>query len=184
MQLLASAGKSAPEPEKPAKPEPVQTPPKQQQGKQKNPNPNPNAQGKKKNTPQAHPEQQQREENLANITAELMSDLSILDELTGKPLSDDILVCAIPMCAPYAAVKDFKFKVKLTPGSTKTGQATNMALSVFKRSSEITPAEKDLLTSVNDGEVNLQMMGNVKVSTPGLAQLSKAKKNQKNSKKK
>ena len=67
---------------------------------------------------------------------------------------------------------------------TKTGQATNMALSVFKRSADITPPEKDLLTSVNDGEVNLQMMGNVKVSTPGLAQLSKAKKNQKKSKKK
>merc|ERR1712137_394503 len=97
--------------------------------------------------------------------------------------ADDSLVGAIPMCGPYAAVKDFKFKVKLTPGGQKTGQAAKLSINVFKHSPDITPLEKDLLSSLNDAEVNLQMMGNVKVSTPGMTQMNKSKKNQKRSKK-
>merc|ERR1712137_564950 len=126
---------------------------------------------------------EQREENLQNITTEAMSNQSTLDELTGKPFDDDVLICGIPMCGPYSAVKDFKFKVKLTPGNSKTGRAVSTSMNVFKNTTGVTPQQKDLISAVHDTESMLQMIGNVKVSTPGLANLSKQKgKNQKKKK--
>ena len=119
---------------------------------------------------------QEREESLQNLTTEQMSNVSFLDELTGKPLEDDVLVCAIPMCGPYSTVKDFKFKVKLIPGSSKTGRAVSTSLNVFKNTEGITPQEKDYITSLNDSECMLQMLGGVKVSTPGLANKANNKK--------
>ena len=88
------------------------------------------------------------------------------------------------MCAPYSAIKDYKFKVKLTPGSTKAGAACNTAVNIFKRHADTTPQEKDLLSTLSDSECLLQMMGNVKLSVPGMAALNSSKKKQKKQKKK
>jgi hypothetical protein len=48
----------------------------------------------------------------------------------GRPNDDDILMFAIPICAPYAVMHDYKYKVKLTPGTGKRGKATKTALQV------------------------------------------------------
>ena len=40
----------------------------------------------------------------------------MLDSLTGLPRADDTLLFAVPVCGPYAALQNYKFKVKLTPG--------------------------------------------------------------------
>ena len=126
---------------------------------------------------------EEREESLQQLTSEQMSNLSLLDELTGKPQDDDVLIAAIPMCAPYASIKDYKFKVKLTPGSSKTGRAVQTTLNVFKQSSTITAQEKEMINAMNDSEAMLQMMGNVNISTPGLSNLNKNKNKNKNKKK-
>ena len=34
--------------------------------------------------------------------------MSLLDSLTGCPLSEDLLLFAIPVCAPYTAVQNYK----------------------------------------------------------------------------
>ena len=34
--------------------------------------------------------------------------MSLLDSLTGSPLSEDLLLFAIPVCAPYTAVQNYK----------------------------------------------------------------------------
>lgn len=47
-----------------------------------------------------------------------------LSALTGRPVAGDILLYAIPVCGPYEALKDFKFKVKLVPGGDKKGHST------------------------------------------------------------
>jgi hypothetical protein len=46
-----------------------------------------------------------------------------VDKLTGKPHPDDVLLYAVPMCGPYTALSNFKYKVKLTPGTGKKGTA-------------------------------------------------------------
>ena len=44
-----------------------------------------------------------------------------INKLTGKPLAEDVLLYAIPVCGPYSAIRSFKYSVKLTPGTMKKG---------------------------------------------------------------
>ncbi|CZT50730.1 related to DUF814 domain protein [Rhynchosporium secalis] len=46
-----------------------------------------------------------------------------LDTLIGKPLRGDEILEAIPFCAPWAAMGNYKYKVKLQPGTQKKGKA-------------------------------------------------------------
>jgi len=59
--------------------------------------------------------------------------LSILDSLVGQPFPGDILLSAVPVCAPYNALTHCKYKVKIVPGQTKKGRAARLALEVFSR---------------------------------------------------
>lgn len=65
---------------------------------------------------------------LEDEQVELLPDAEIarlreIDSLTGQPLSNDILHHAIPMCAPISAVQNYKYRLKLTPGSQRKGKA-------------------------------------------------------------
>merc|ERR1719354_486739 len=66
----------------------------------------------------------------------------LLQSLTGCPQPDDIILFAIPTCAPYSSMKNYKFKVKLTPGNNKKGKATKTALQMFQMTKETTQQEK------------------------------------------
>jgi len=46
----------------------------------------------------------------------------VIDSLTGIPFEDDVILFAIPVCAPVAAVNNYKYKVKFTPGPIKKGK--------------------------------------------------------------
>ena len=45
-----------------------------------------------------------------------------INKLTGKPLPEDVLLYAVPVCGPYSAIRSFKYSVKLTPGTMKKGK--------------------------------------------------------------
>ena len=62
------------------------------------------------------------EENIQELDEDAKSQLSELDSVTGVPFSDDVLLFAIPVCAPYQTISNYKYKVKLTPGSMKKGK--------------------------------------------------------------
>lgn len=51
--------------------------------------------------------------------------LHLMDTFTGKPCENDVLLYALPVCGPYSALSNYKFKVKLTPGNSKRGQGMN-----------------------------------------------------------
>lgn len=38
-----------------------------------------------------------------------------LDALTARPLPEDILLFALPVCAPYRMLTSYKFKVRTVP---------------------------------------------------------------------
>ncbi|CAG8485631.1 4905_t:CDS:10 [Diversispora eburnea] len=94
-----------------------------------------------------------KEENIKVLENETLENLTVLDSLTGVPLPDDILLFAVPVCAPYIALQKYKYKVKLTPGSMKKGQASKMSINLFIRDPEITPREKELVKSIPDVEL-------------------------------
>ena len=91
-----------------------------------------------------------------------------LEKLVGSPSFDDVLLYAVPVCGPYAAMKDFLFKVKLSPGTIKKGKATKTAVELFMRSRECSPVQHGLLKGLSDTEMVAIMIGDVKISMPGL----------------
>ena len=40
-------------------------------------------------------------------------DVHEIDKLTGIPKSNDIIIGLVPMCAPYTAITQYKYKVKI-----------------------------------------------------------------------
>ncbi|MCJ8737099.1 hypothetical protein PDJAM_G00019970 [Pangasius djambal] len=93
---------------------------------------------------------------------------NFLDCLTGQPHPDDVLLFAVPVCAPYTALSNYKHKVKLTPGTQKRGKAARTAVFSFMHAKEASAREKDLFRSVKDTDLSRNMPGKVKVSAPNL----------------
>uniref|UniRef100_A0A4W6ENY6 Ribosome quality control complex subunit NEMF n=1 Tax=Lates calcarifer TaxID=8187 RepID=A0A4W6ENY6_LATCA len=93
---------------------------------------------------------------------------NLLTSLTGQPHPEDVLLFAVPVCAPYTALSNYKHKVKLTPGSQKKGKAARTAVFSFMKAKEASTREKDLFRSVKDTDLSRNMPGKVKVSAPNL----------------
>uniref|UniRef100_A0A8B9ZH68 Ribosome quality control complex subunit NEMF n=1 Tax=Anas platyrhynchos TaxID=8839 RepID=A0A8B9ZH68_ANAPL len=83
--------------------------------------------------------------------------VALLDSLTGQPHPEDILLFAVPICAPYTAMTNYK-------GAC----SAKIALHNFMQSKEATAREKDLFRSVKDTDLSRNIPGKVKVSAPNL----------------
>lgn len=95
-------------------------------------------------------------------------DIKILCSLTGMPTSEDTLLFALPVCAPYMAMQNYKYKVKVMPGGGRRGKASKTALQLFLHDKSGTSREKDLLRSVKDQDISRNFPGKVKLSAPNL----------------
>merc|ERR1712029_142869 len=89
----------------------------------------------------------------------------MLDSLTGVPVAEDSLLFAVPVVGPYSTMVNYRFKVKVTPGSSKRGKAAKKALNVFLSDKAALSRDKDLLKSVKDQDIARNLPGKVKVST-------------------
>ncbi|TDH72696.1 uncharacterized protein CCR75_006046 [Bremia lactucae] len=109
---------------------------------------------------------------------------------TGEPMPHDIVLFAMPMCAPYASLTKFKYKVKLTPGSQKKGKAARQVMEFFfasnlKEEKDVnkahggvddetqpdvnpTDVQRELMRCITDDELVSCMVGPVKISAPGM----------------
>ncbi|KAL3480705.1 telomere recombination-domain-containing protein [Aspergillus californicus] len=56
------------------------------------------------------------------------ADLEWIPALVGTPTVDDEILAAIPVCAPWAALGRYKYRVKLQPGAVKKGKAVKEIL--------------------------------------------------------
>ncbi|CAL8464758.1 g4293 [Coccomyxa elongata] len=111
------------------------------------------------------------EEKVELVPEEDKDKLHELDSFTGQPRPDDILLYALPMCAPYNALQSYKLKVKLTPGTQRKGRAGRQAMELLSRASDISLRERDLLKAIPEMEVINAMVGNVKLAMPGLSKI-------------
>lgn len=64
------------------------------------------------------------EDDINEIGEEEKEKLNDVDYLTGSPLPNDILLCAVPVCGPYTAVQSYKYRVKIVPGTAKKGKGS------------------------------------------------------------
>jgi len=90
-----------------------------------------------------------------------------LTAFTGKPLPTDNLLYAIPVCAPYETLRDYKYKIKLIPGNEKKGKALKTCLDIFLRT-DAPEREKDLIKGVPDPDWHLTLISNSKLAAAGL----------------
>ncbi|XP_059480083.1 ribosome quality control complex subunit NEMF homolog [Neocloeon triangulifer] len=105
--------------------------------------------------------------------APVTSDLETLNSLTGLPVAEDELLFAVPVVAPYNTLTNYKYKVKLMPGTGKRGKAAKTSLAIFLRDKTCSQREKDLLKSVKEQDLARNFPGKVRLSAP---QMLKSKK--------
>merc|ERR1712127_186442 len=118
--------------------------------------------GKPKPAPVEGQEEEEKER------APVDDETSMLPGLTGVPVVEDELLFAVPVVAPYNTLLQYKFKVKLTPGTGKRGKACKTALAMFLGDKAALAREKDLLKSVKDQDLARNLPGKVKLSAPHL----------------
>jgi len=115
---------------------------------------------------------------------EVLDDTAELSKFSGKPDPDDVLLYAIPCIAPYHSLSSYKYRVKLTPGSLKRGKASKQCLELLFRQSTNNSVDdvkrnKELMKQITDNELVQAMIGNVKLSAPGVSKVLKKMKNKK-----
>jgi len=102
-----------------------------------------------------------------------------LSSLTGKPLPTDHTLYAIPVCAPYDTLRDYKYKVKVIPGTEKKGKAVKSCIELFLRTDGATERERELIKAVPDTEWNLALISNSKIAAAGINPTRGKKRNKK-----
>ena len=110
-----------------------------------------------------------------------VDDTAELAKLTGKPTAQDIILCAIPVCAPYSVLSQYKYRVKLTPGSVKRGKASKQCVELFlhndgdKKKPEDDGAKRDreLIKLVNENEWVQSIIGDVRITSAGASKVAK-----------
>ncbi|XP_039993054.1 nuclear export mediator factor Nemf-like [Xiphias gladius] len=182
MQLLGSAGPTKDEKDKgkkgkkgKGKDEPVRKPPSQKPRVTETAAKKPEQAGGREGEEDRQPgeeggpaEQEDKEEDADQDNPGAEEAENLLTSLTGQPHPEDVLLFAVPVCAPYTALSNYKHKVKLTPGSQKKGKAARTAVFSFMKAKEASTREKDLFRSVKDTDLSRNMPGKVKVSAPNL----------------
>ncbi|CAI9730241.1 Hypothetical predicted protein [Octopus vulgaris] len=103
------------------------------------------------------------------------TDAQVLDSLTGCPVAEDELLYSICVVAPYNTLLNYKYKVKLLPGSTKRGKASKTALAMFSQDKTASSREKDLIKILKDCDISRNIPGKVKLAAPNLQKQKKQK---------
>lgn len=84
------------------------------------------------------------------------ADLSWIPALVGTPHPEDEIIAAIPICAPWASLGRYKYRVKLQPGAVKKGKAVKEIIGRWVAETTIGKVKKeqaeDLGLSLADAE--------------------------------
>ena len=112
----------------------------------------------------------------ADVGGEI-DDRAEIGKLTGTPHGNDVILYALPICAPYSTLSKYKYRVKLTPGSLKRGKASKQAVEMFVRGdTDKSPKAEEfrrLIKAVDDNTWVQSMIGDCKISAAGASKISK-----------
>ena len=70
----------------------------------------------------------------SDLDEDAVDDTTELNKLTGKPHPEDLLLSAVPVCAPYQTLSQYTYRVKLTPGNMKRGKVLKTMLRYLSES--------------------------------------------------
>ena len=122
-----------------------------------------------------------------SVDEDAIDDTVELGKLTGKPHPDDLILNAVPVCAPYQTLSQYAYRVKLTPGNLKRGKAAKQCVDMFLKDGQKSPAidrNRDLIKKVGDNEWVQAICADVKISAAGASKIVKKQKANNKSKKK
>jgi hypothetical protein len=116
----------------------------------------------------------------SDLDEDAVDDTTELLKLTGKPQDGDLLLYAIPVCAPYQTLSQYAYRIKLTPGTMKRGKAAKQCLELFLKvnpsSAPGMERQLDLIKRVGDNDWVQVICADVKIATPGATKpIKKAK---------
>ncbi|KAF4516743.1 hypothetical protein B566_EDAN008433 [Ephemera danica] len=115
------------------------------------------------------PEQGEADADSDTEAGPITSDMETLNALTGQPMTEDELLFAVPVVAPYSTLTNYN----IFTNSRKRGKAAKTALAMFLRDRTCQPRERDLLRSVKEQDLARNFPGKVKLSAPQLTKLRK-----------
>lgn len=84
---------------------------------------------------------------------------------TSSPSEDDMILHAIPMCAPYVTMTENRYRVKLTPGKMKKGAMAKSIVEMWLRT-VTNEAEKKALKQMQMQDVVSVIINNSKAVLP------------------
>eukprot|EP00924_Labyrinthula_sp_SR-Ha-C_P008776 snap_masked-scaffold_2-processed-gene-2.10-mRNA-1 protein AED:0.09 eAED:0.10 QI:0/-1/0/1/-1/1/1/0/867 len=88
---------------------------------------------------------------------------------TKYPTKDDVLLYAVPLCAPN--LSSYKYSIKFQPGTARRGKMSKEILVRFKQLSTATEEEKFLMSLVDENYVITSLLTGMKLQSKGRGQL-------------
>lgn len=85
---------------------------------------------------------------------------------TANPTDTDRILHAIPVCAPYAALNEYAFHVKMTVGKMKKGAMAKSVVDYWLKS-KIPEEQKKSILQIPVEDISAIIMNNAKVVLPG-----------------
>ena len=85
---------------------------------------------------------------------------------TANPTETDRILHAIPVCAPYAALNEYVFHVKMTVGKMKKGAMAKSVVDYWLKS-KIPEEQKKSILQIPVEDISAIIMNNAKVVLPG-----------------
>jgi predicted ribosome quality control (RQC) complex YloA/Tae2 family protein len=115
-----------------------------------------------------------------DVDKDAIDDTVEISKLTGKPLLDDVLLYAIPVCGPYQSLSQYAYRVKLTPGAMKRGRSSKQCLDILLKTpnNATVGTEKvfDLMKKVAENDWVQAICADVKISAAGASKVINQKK--------
>jgi predicted ribosome quality control (RQC) complex YloA/Tae2 family protein len=116
----------------------------------------------------SNPNDEEENESMFDDGDILDNEYKNLHSLCAHPTSKDVLLYALPFCGPYASMQNFKFRLKLSPGTVKKSKAAKTAIDAFTRTTFCSQQEKELMTAMPDAEMTSVLISDIRLSMPGL----------------
>ncbi|KAK1936396.1 hypothetical protein X943_003189 [Babesia divergens] len=92
--------------------------------------------------------------------SELTSHMQQLRMLCKDPDEDAVIISAVPMCAPYNALKTHPYHLKLVPGGTKKGAIASQSLHHFLK---VDPSKEQYVKLITVDQFSLALIENCKI---------------------
>ena len=120
---------------------------------------------------EAEKEEKEMEEKEAEAETEktetkTQTESDLLLNWTANPTETDRILHAIPVCAPYAALNEYAFHVKMTVGKMKKGAMAKSVVDYWLKS-KIPEEQKKSILQIPAEDISAIIMNNAKVVLPG-----------------